>query len=566
MSAHTKISNVEVAMTIPLIVGVTGHRDLIEDEIPIIKKMVRSFFLDLRESFPGLPLMLLSPLASGADQLAAEVAFELNIETVALLPMPADEYRRDFEGDDLTKFEQLLKGAPLVEIPMVAEDPGKRDQQYVSLAAYLTAHCHILLALWDGADVDAPGGTSSTIRFHQHETMTREGAMTPMNPIDFIEDESDLVYHIRCNRRSSEERDELECGWLTRDDVNPETSELPQRYQAIFRRMVEFNHDSASISVSDTSGLIESSDIDSAAKAGTESMEKLFQLSDQLAQKYQRVMFRALRLAYSFVALAALSFIVYADLYSERLMVYLYVILVGVVLVIFKVEEKLSWQRKYLDYRALAEALRVQFYWSLAGVQMRRRFHFSHDSFHERRDLELGWIRHVMRYASLEADNNLHRRSAEQTESVIDSWIRDPAQGQLTYYQRKAGESRVKTNRTQIVETASMLIVVLLAVTIVSLSEDSFLKNLLIASAGFLPIIAAIRQNYAHRTSERELMGQFHYFSRIFANADQLLQRTGNVETRREILRALGIAALDESSQWVLRQRERPVSSGAILG
>ncbi|MGB0692542.1 MAG: hypothetical protein ACPGPD_07520, partial [Pseudomonadales bacterium] len=61
-------------MTIPLIVGVTGHRDLIEDEIPIIKKMVRSFFLDLRESFPGLPLMLLSPLASGADQLAAEVA------------------------------------------------------------------------------------------------------------------------------------------------------------------------------------------------------------------------------------------------------------------------------------------------------------------------------------------------------------------------------------------------------------------------------------------------------------------------------------------------------------
>jgi hypothetical protein len=39
-----------------------------------LRTQVQSFFLDLRSRYPDLPLVLLSSLAEGSDQLAAQVA------------------------------------------------------------------------------------------------------------------------------------------------------------------------------------------------------------------------------------------------------------------------------------------------------------------------------------------------------------------------------------------------------------------------------------------------------------------------------------------------------------
>jgi len=59
---------------VPLIVGVTGHRDLVAGEVPQIRKLLMAFFNSLRERFPDRPLTVISPLAEGADRLVAEVA------------------------------------------------------------------------------------------------------------------------------------------------------------------------------------------------------------------------------------------------------------------------------------------------------------------------------------------------------------------------------------------------------------------------------------------------------------------------------------------------------------
>ena len=71
-----------------LTIGVTGHRDLVADEIPALKERVRDFFLQLRTSFPGLELQLINPLAEGSDRLVADVARELGIGLIVPLPMP----------------------------------------------------------------------------------------------------------------------------------------------------------------------------------------------------------------------------------------------------------------------------------------------------------------------------------------------------------------------------------------------------------------------------------------------------------------------------------------------
>ncbi|MBT5686843.1 MAG: hypothetical protein HOJ11_17675 [Gammaproteobacteria bacterium] len=76
---------------------------------------------------------------------------------------------------------------------------------------------------------------------------------------------------------------------------------------------------------------------------------------------------------------------------------------------------------------------------------------------------------------------------------------------------------------------------------------------------GLLPIVAASRQNYAHRLAERELAAQYNHMLNVFENAHRLLKQTESAAEQQSILRDLGDAALNENAQWVLRQRERPL-------
>jgi hypothetical protein len=48
-----------------LTIGVTGHRDLLADEVPALTKKVQDFFLQLKNDFPDLDLQLITPLAEG---------------------------------------------------------------------------------------------------------------------------------------------------------------------------------------------------------------------------------------------------------------------------------------------------------------------------------------------------------------------------------------------------------------------------------------------------------------------------------------------------------------------
>jgi hypothetical protein len=550
---------------LPLVIGVTGHRDLIPDELPLIEEKVREFFVGMQARFQGFPLTILNPTAEGADQLVARVALELDIPVLALLPMPLDIYRQDFEGDALERFNDLLAQCETVELPLL-ESPVNRDAQYIELAGYLAAHSHILMAIWDGMESHLPGGTSAVVRFHQHDTMSQLNDDRPLNPIDFIEDESDLVFHISCSRKSrAGSHFAGETSWLTRDDVTPRTPELPPRYDVVLNRMIEFNRDAIMVDDRKLQLLIEEHELGT-APAGVIEIAHLFGIADSLASHFQYLMFSALRTGYALVLLAGLSFIIYADIFSSDYMIYSYLACMALVIFVFQFENYHGWQRKYLDYRVLAEALRVQFYWSLAGVRMDQRHKFAHDSFHERRELQLGWIRNVMRYAARRVDTQLDLVAPETIDLVISSWIADEQVGQSGYYRRKSIERAKRNRMTQILEVASLGVVIVVALLLVFSSPAPALSDLLIAFVGFLPIIAAVRQNYAHRTAEKELVSQYQYFHRIFSNAEQLIHRTDNYETKREILRALGNAALDESSQWILRQRERPTGSGPVIG
>ena len=104
---------------VPLVIGVTGHRDLLPGEHAQIKCRVKEFLQGLKAEFPQLPLLVMTPLAEGADRIAAEVAHELEVPTVVLLPMPRQIYQSDFQGDSLVEFHAMLDLGEVVELPLL---------------------------------------------------------------------------------------------------------------------------------------------------------------------------------------------------------------------------------------------------------------------------------------------------------------------------------------------------------------------------------------------------------------------------------------------------------------
>jgi len=49
----------------PIVIGVTGHCHLLEDEIEMLRRKIREIFIFLRKHYPDTPLQILSPLAGG---------------------------------------------------------------------------------------------------------------------------------------------------------------------------------------------------------------------------------------------------------------------------------------------------------------------------------------------------------------------------------------------------------------------------------------------------------------------------------------------------------------------
>ncbi|MEJ7746709.1 MAG: hypothetical protein WKF61_08135 [Luteimonas sp.] len=58
------------------------------------------------------------------------------------------------------------------------------------------------------------------------------------------------------------------------------------------------------------------------------------------------------------------------------------------------------------------------------------------------------------------------------------------------------------------------------------------------------------------------LVKQYRFMHRIYRNARMALDAAESPQERRDILRALGEAALDEHAEWALMHRDRPAEHG----
>jgi len=557
----------------PLVIGVTGHRDLVPVEVDQLKSSVAGFIAELQQRFPNTPIQVMTALAEGADRLAAHVALDAGTNVQAVLPMPAEIYKEDFDSSaSKADFEALCERCDVLALPISAteldalEPSGpNRNLRYANAGMYISSHCHILLAIWDGVQSDKAGGTSQIVYFQHYDRLPGLAENVPRSSLFLTDDESDLVYHILCSRRKSSSSGDtgrtVQSSWFTSDRDSPRVESMPPRYIRVFEHHDTYNSDVVRQLRRNPQWRSTEADppptpmYDAAAR-----IRDFFDVADMLADHFQKRINLTLACIYSLAFLTGLTFILYSELAGFDRLIYFFLasLLFGTLLAF--VAQKREWHRKYLDYRVLAEGLRVQFYRSIAGIFGEGYTKFAYDNFLRQRDMELGWIRNVMRVAGILTDAQAPRTDEVGIHFTIDHWIGTELNvGQLAYYRIKARQ-RSRMNRfidtiTLVCLWGGIVIACILAFFLHDRGDD--VRDPLIILMGVLPLIAGIAEVYTQRKADRELTKQYQFMSRVFSNARRRLDQASDNEERREILQGVGDAALSEHAEWILVHRVR---------
>lgn len=215
------------------------------------------------------------------------------------------------------------------------------------------------------------------------------------------------------------------------------------------------------------------------------------------------------------------------------------------------------WQERHLTCRAVAEALRVDLYWALAGLCERPVDHYCS---HHRK--ALGWVAEVV--TQLDADLP-ERIEPERVRRVCRHWL----EAQRSYYTARARTERRRAWWTE--RTAGALILV---AGVAAWALDQFgavfggwSRTVWQWSIHLLPISGGLIWFWGDRMGWREQSQRYARMAQRFDAAlgqvaSLLQQEPLDAETEgalRQVLFEIGRDALWESAEWLLQHRARPI-------
>lgn len=172
----------------PIIIGVTGHRNLNSNDQKLIKKITGEL-RTIRDAHPGAEFVLLTGLAEGADRLVAKLAIkELKVRLISVLAVPEEFFMMDFsDAQSRRQFKNYLKKsdevltAPLLSKKAWQNYSPSRNNQYAWIGAFITLPSNYLIAIWDGKPARGRGGTAEVVRWFKHGRIPKL-MLTEMTP------------------------------------------------------------------------------------------------------------------------------------------------------------------------------------------------------------------------------------------------------------------------------------------------------------------------------------------------------------------------------------------------
>jgi len=631
---------------LPLIIGVTGHRDLRLSDVPELEQQVASIIEALRRDYLGndneVPIIILSALAEGADRLVARVGLAHGARLIAALPLPVDEYRRDFDPGivpgNMSEFDELLERAMAVPVmpfgsgnslEAVRTDADQRRAQYRAAGKFIAKHCNVLIALWDGDDKSgAAGGTAEVVRFK------REGfALSLSGSVRASLDTSEIgpVIHVMTPRQNAQKHENdpassvsvapwgqalvrYHRGGLIRQLTSgaeefvaslsghirpdpraalgkPERRNLEawETFEALAALSRNFNREAAALeSSSAESDQIAISLRDLIVPANTkpdadiEAVRKhvgekagrwcrLYAIADALARDRQRQVRQDWLTVYALGFVAFLCFALFSLAGAgSNLILLIYCFAFVAIFAMFGRAHAGKHQVHFLDYRALAEALRVAVFFRLAGIGAIA------DAYPIMQPSELGWVKTCLNALALVQSSQEPISTGERPASAGDPdstsetivrefWVK----GQQAYFAKgtmrhKAFAEKLE-NIALVLLAVSPFLIVPMVIAFTSAGRGgsaSILREVLLLVSGLLPGLGTALNGYSEKLALKAQARQYDRMRMLFERALVLLPERADAQTApqiRALYSELGTEALKEQAEWVAIYRQRPI-------
>lgn len=582
---------------IPLTFGVAGHRDMLPADYDGATLAVTELLLDYSRTYPNTPLRLMSGLAEGADRLVARVFLEIRErlanatasqwELIAVLPMVVEAYREDFPNS-VNEFDSLLaRAAAIITLPSptsadLAGNPELRILCYEALGHHLLRHSNVLIALWDGVQLPQRGGTSHIVR------MKREGVDDAHARFTVAVHDCGPVWHLPVHRQSINHANASDPAdrapqWLYPLDPYFSKIACEKNWRSIDtfnQRLLKFVRPDAARKAA--GGL--SPKFSAPPEPQNRLLDYIGPLDRRIVDVYAGADILAQNLekkrktfsTWMYVLGGCLAFSLWAaiDGVLQVWMASAYVVLISAIAAIFWRIRKSDVSEDLIHYRFLAEALRVQFYWSLAHVTGQARTSTSAvielgsswevlrvlDALLSQQAHEIGWVREALRIGAINP-NSGSAVPASLRAVHFEHWIN----GQFDYHRKREHRMDRQTNFQKKTALALFGLGILSAAAVIGIDAGNrdlhTWRHVVSIAAAVLPAFALLLQSYGDRLALEEQAKSAIRMQSVFGRAARRISDLSAMHRiSRPFLRSLGEEALAESAYWLLLRKSKPPS------
>jgi hypothetical protein len=308
------------------------------------------------------------------------------------------------------------------------------------------------------------------------------------------------------------------------------------------------------------------------ARAGLEVMREQYAMADVLAGKYHAKTVSALFWVSMIVFFAALGFDAALHLLvGESLGVVRAIsmfsspVMMLAAIVVYRRAKRNDYQNKFQDYRGLAEGLRIQFFWRLAGLD-----ECVADHYLGRHRWELEWIRNACRSSLVAANGPLGPVNGETRKLVEDCWVepqRSYLENSIHRQERRIGKFELGLSVCFWAGLAAILGLSLLigmqarhASDLLNLlvGENSPLHGVFLTLITMSAVVAALVHNYVEKLALKPQIRMYEGMNHIYQRYSDKL-RSASAKIYLAVLFKLGEEALMENGDWIMTHRERPL-------
>ena len=523
--------------TVPFFVGVIGHRQLREEEIPRLQQEFDSHIKSLLASLKLTKIIVLTGNAEGADRIPQASQYREHFSICAVLPFAREEYVRDFPSQNQrAAFEDSLNqsnyivitpNAPTGEVAATA-----RDKAYQECARWISDNSNLLIGFWDGLEPRGIGGTSDTVSYRTSDVYTKT----------FVHESESGFLHIKASNGERNFKENCSCAG----------------HKAVSTRHVKFLDELDNLN----------SHIEQSEPASENDQLKLFFNKFDTSASTLQTRFNRRTVSLFACAFLTLQFAFIQQQTFSLLWLSLSALAMTITITLWWSLWRLRIKSAYETLRFVAELLRIQIWWNECGVKMNA--FYDNVEYHDIRDSTYSLLKNVFLYAKIsqpEIGQVTTQAARESSENPESEWI----EGQIRYLtgsKTKAGaiaRNRIAARRGLIFMALSLVF----AGTLQVFSTASSLLNIIEPGSlldwalklvfPFLLSIAASVAAYAKLMGYKEVKILYDLKLRRLEIALAQLRTLDPAEDSAQIVKSVGSASLTESLRWFQLKGDREI-------